>query len=186
MKFKKLFNILWIVLFIIFVCVAIYMEIIREDNVRQLSSNELTPQVIKRIRTISWLFTYLIFYLIFLGAYSFVSVFRLLISPNVGGNIFKVITIFILYLACIGLSFTGYNNILNVNYFAELTGALSEPSIKTSYTHILMLIFINLAEYLKKSIRKENYKKHKSFVTKTELYHRHMELRDIIEKKSEN
>lgn len=185
MKFKKFFNILWITLFIIFAGVFIAMEVMREDNVRQLSSNELTPEVIKKIRMISWLFTYLIFYLIFLGSYAFVSVFRLLISPKVGGNIYKVIAVFLLYLACIFISFTGYNNIINVNYMAELRGALSEPSIKTAYAHMIMLVFIYIAAYLKKSIEKETMKNHKTFVTKTSLYQRHMELRDIIEKKKD-
>lgn len=186
MKFNKIFKALCVVLTFIFLFVFVYMGIYRVDHARQLSSNELTPEVLHRIRIFSWLFTYLIFYLICLGAYAFVSVFKFLVSPHIGGNIYKVISIILIYITCIVLTFRGYNILLNVNYMVELTAALTEPSIKTSYCHMIIISLLYFANYLKKSIRKENYRKHKAYVTKTNLYHRHVEFRDIIDRKVED
>lgn len=186
MKFKKFFKVLWIALFIIFCIVAIYMEVVRVDNVRQLSSNELNEEAVRRIKMYGRLFNFLIVYLFFLGAYAFVSVFKLLVSPRVGGNIFKIILASALYVGSIAIMVIGYNNILNVNFFVELTGALSEPSIKTSYTHLLMLAFIGGAKYLEKSIDNEMVKNHNKDVVNSELYNRHKVLRDIIKDNSKD
>lgn len=186
MKFKKFFKGLWIALFIIFCVVTIYMEVVRVDNVRQLSSNELTPEAVRRIKMYGNLFNFLIVYLFFLGAYAFVSVFKLLVSPRVGGNIFKIILASILYVGSIAIMVIGYNNILNVNFLVELTAALSEPSIKTSYTHLLMIAFIGGAKYLEKSIDNEMVKMHNKDVVNSELYNRHKVLRDIIKDNSKD
>ena len=180
MDFKKFFKILWIALFIIFIIVAIYMEIAKVDNVRQLSSNELTSETIHKIKMYGLLFNFLIVYLFFLGGYAFVSVFKFLVSPRVGGNIFKVIFASLLYVISVAIMVNGYNNILNVNFLVELTGALSEPSIKTSYTHLIMFALINLAKYIEKSIDTEMVRIHNKDVVNSEIYNRHTVLRDII------
>lgn len=184
MKLKKIFNIVTIIFVIIFIASIFAIELnYYGDDVNRLSSKDYTPEVKTKIKRYSAIYQFYIVFMLYIIVYSFISIFTFLTSPLIGGKVYKIALVVLLYITSIIISIRGYSAIFDADWKVNLTGVITYHFYETAWTHMVGLVIMNLAELIKKWIAKD-------LVTENEQFHKNSKnnkfetLKEIINEKS--
>lgn len=178
---NKYIKYLFIIFMVLFLAALVAIEILHVSGpVDHLSSKEYTIEVIRKLGKLSAIYQFLIIFMFFLLAYAFISVFKLLTGPLVGGKLYKVIPAVILYLLCLVICIRGYSVIINADYNVNLTGKITEHFYQTAWPHFMLLIFIFLAKYIEHSIKKDIEKDYEIVRNTKNRYNNYDEYKEII------
>lgn len=181
MKVNKIFKFLALAFIILFVVSIFAIEILYEGgDVNRLSDKELTPEMVSKIARYSTIYEYLIVFLFALLGYAFVSTFKLLTSPLVGGKVYKVVLAVVLYISCIIISIRGYSVIINSDYLLNFSGKITEHAYRTVWPHISILIMLICAKAVERSIKKDISMLYENVRNTKNRYNNYDELKDIL------
>lgn len=178
---SKFIKYLFIIFLILFIASIVTIEILHVNGeVDHLSSRDYTLEMVKKLGKLSAIYQFLIIFMFFLLAYAFVSVFKLLTGPLVGGKIYKVVSAVVLYLLCLVICIRGYSIIINADYNVNLTGEITEHFYETAWPHLLLLVFIFLAKFIEKSIKNDIEKDYERVRTTKNRYNNYDDYKEII------
>lgn len=181
MKINKIIRFLAFAFVILFVISIFAIEILYEGgDVNRLSDKELTPEMVSKIARYSTIYEYLIVFLFALLGYAFVSTFKLLTSPLVGGKVYKVVLAVVLYISCIIISIRGYSVIINSDFLLNFSGKITEHAYKTVWPHISILIMLICAKAVERSIKKDISMLYENVRNTKNRYNNYDELKDIL------
>lgn len=181
MKINKIIRFLAFAFVILFVISIFAIEILYEGgDVNRLSDKELTPEMVSKIARYSTIYEYLIVFLFALLGYAFVSTFKLLTSPLVGGKVYKVVLAVVLYILCIIISIRGYSVIINSDFLLNFSGKITEHAYKTVWPHLSILIMLICAKTVEKSIKKDLRMLYENVRNTKNRYNNYDELKDIL------
>lgn len=184
MKLKKIFKIVTIVFIIIFIASIFAIELSYYGNdANRLSSKDYTPEVKTKIKRYSAIYQFYIVFMLYIIVYSFVSIFTFLTSPLIGGKVYKIVLVVLLYITSIILSIRGYSVIFDADWKLNLTGVITYHFYETVWPHIAGLVLMNLAELIKKWIIKDLEAENEQF-RKRSKSNQFETLKEIINDKS--